>query len=107
MTFRAGRAELSEGSFPVLGMVASVARNCGAAFEVAGHTDARGDSAMNQKLSQRRAEVVVRYLVQSGVAPDKLRAQGYGETQPIADNATPEGRAANSRVEFRVLGASA
>jgi outer membrane protein OmpA-like peptidoglycan-associated protein len=47
---------------------------------------------------------VVRYLVQSGVDPDRLRAVGYGESQPVADNQSEEGRAANQRLEFRVLG---
>ena len=101
--FKAGRAELADGSFPVLGLVASA----GAAFEVASHTDAEGDSEINLKLSQRRAEVVVRYLVQSGVDPQRLRATGYGESQPLADNQTEEGRAANQRLEFRVLGDAA
>jgi len=107
VTFKAGRAELADRSFPVLGLVASVARNCDAAFEVASHTDAEGDSAINLKLSQRRAEVVVRYLVQSGVDPERLRAVGYGESQPVADNQSADGRAANQRLEFRVLGDAA
>jgi len=104
VTFKAGRAELSPASLPVLAMVAGIARGCGAAFEVASHTDAEGDSAVNQKLTQRRAEAVARYLVQSGVRPDQLRAVGYGESQPVADDATDAGRAANRRVEFRILG---
>lgn len=104
VTFKAGQAELTPSSFAVLAMVASIARGCGAAFEVASHTDSSGDAAMNLKLSQRRAEAVARYLVQSGVSPARLRAVGYGETQPLADNASAAGRAANSRVEFRIIG---
>lgn len=104
VTFKAGRAELAASSFPVLAMVAGIARGCGASFEVASHTDSKGDSAVNQKLTQRRAEVVVRYLVQSGVSPEQLKAVGYGESQPVADNASKAGRAANNRLEFRVLG---
>lgn len=107
VTFKTGRPELSTASLPALAMVADIARGCGAAFEVASHTDDEGDSAVNLKLSQRRAEAVVRYLVQSGVAPDQLRAVGYGETQPVADNATHDGRTANRRVELRILGADA
>ena len=107
VTFKAGRAELSPASLPVLAMVAGIARGCGAAFEVASHTDADGDASVNQKLTQRRAEAVVRYLVQSGVRPDQLRAVGYGESQPVADNVTQAGRVANRRVEFRILGAEA
>lgn len=107
VTFKSGRAELSTASLSVLAMVAGIARGCGASFEVASHTDAAGDSGINQKLSQRRAESVVRYLVQSGVHPDQLRAVGYGERQPIADNTSDAGRAANRRVELRILGEGA
>jgi outer membrane protein OmpA-like peptidoglycan-associated protein len=107
VTFKSGRAELSTSSLAVLAMVAGIARGCGASFEVASHSDAQGDSAVNLKLSQRRAETVVRYLVQSGVAPDQLRAVGYGETQPVADNSSEAGRNANRRVEFRILGGDA
>lgn len=104
VTFKAGRAELSPASLPVLATVAEIARGCGAAVEVAAHTDAKGDAEINLKLSQRRAEVVMRYLVQSGVHPEQLRAVGYGERQPIADNATEAGRSDNRRVEFRIIG---
>ncbi len=107
MTFKSGRAELSPSSLPVLAMIAGIARGCGAAFEVASHTDDRGDATVNLALSQRRAEAAVRYLVQSGVAPEQLRAVGYGEVQPVADNATDAGRAANRRLEFRILGEDA
>lgn len=104
VTFKAGRAELSPASLPVLVGVAAIVRDCGAAFEVATHTDAEGDSAINEKLSQRRAEAVMRELVQNGVEPGQLRAVGYGEAQPLADNASEAGRAANRRVEIRILG---
>ncbi len=105
ITFKTGTAELSGGSFSVLQGVADILRGCGASFEVASHTDARGDAAVNQKLSERRATAVARYLAASGVPPQHLRAAGYGETQPVADNATAAGRSANRRVEFRILGA--
>ncbi len=85
-------------------MLASIARNCDARIEIAGHTDSRGDAAINLKLSQRRADAVRKYLVQSGVNLDWVKAIGYGETQPIADNATEAGRKANRRIELRVLG---
>jgi outer membrane protein OmpA-like peptidoglycan-associated protein len=68
--------------------------------EVEGHTDAVGDDQRNLNLSQRRAESVVRYLIARGVSADRLEARGYGETKPIASNATREGRGANRRVEF-------
>ncbi len=104
VSFKTGKASLSEASYPLLGMLASVARNCNARIEIAGHTDSRGDASVNLKLSQRRADAVRKYLVQSGVHIDWVKAIGYGETQPIADNTTQAGRKANRRIELRVLG---
>lgn len=66
---------------------------------VFGHTDDTGSSAYNQDLSERRAQAVARVLVGDGVAPSRVRATGLGETQPVASNATPEGRQQNRRVE--------
>jgi OOP family OmpA-OmpF porin len=68
--------------------------------EVDGHTDGRGADAFNMKLSQARAESVRDYLVSKGVAASRLAAKGFGETRPIADNKTDEGRAKNRRVEL-------
>ncbi len=107
VTFKKGKAELSDASFPLLTLLASIARNCDTRLEIASHTDAEGDAAINMKLTQRRADAVRKYLVQSGVDAEQLVARGYGETQPIADSATDEGRRANSRVEFRVIGEAA
>lgn len=107
VSFKKGKAEFTDSSYPLLTLLASVARNCNTRLEIASHTDAEGDAAINLKLSQRRADAVRRYLVQSGVAADQLEANGYGETQPIADNDTDEGRRANRRVEFRVIGDAA
>ena len=59
------------------------------------------------RLSQRRADSVVKYLVQRGVEPLQLKARGYGESQPIADNDSEAGRSENRRVEFRVMGEAA
>lgn len=106
VTFKTGRADISEGSLPLLGMLASVIRNCNVRVEIAAHTDAEGDSAINMKLSQRRAEAVRKYLVGSGVPVNFVTANGYGETQPVADNNSADGRAANRRVEFRVIGSA-
>lgn len=72
-------------------------------IELAGHTDSIGTEEYNQALSQRRVDSVREYLVSQGVDGAKLTARGYGESQPIADNATPEGRARNRRVEVRVM----
>lgn len=70
-------------------------------LEVTGHTDSVGKDAYNQKLSEKRAAAVKAYLVKKGVAADRITATGHGETMPIADNNTAEGRAANRRVEVR------
>ncbi|WP_339531469.1 OmpA family protein [Pseudomonas mucidolens] len=70
--------------------------------EVAGHTDSVGPDAYNQKLSQRRADAVKQVLVQDGVAADRITSVGYGESRPVADNATEAGRAVNRRVEAAV-----
>lgn len=72
--------------------------------EIAGHTDASGPAAMNQNLSERRAESVRTYLLKQGVPATRMEARGYGENFPVTSNETPEGRAQNRRVEFRIMG---
>ncbi len=72
-------------------------------IELAGHTDNTGDAAANQTLSEARAKSVYNFLVEKGIAPSRLRAVGYGQTRPIADNDTEDGRAKNRRTEFRIL----
>ncbi|MGC3874119.1 OmpA family protein [Halomonas sp. GXIMD04776] len=67
---------------------------------VAGHTDSSGAEDYNQRLSQRRADAVGNYLMQGGVARQRLNIVGYGENQPIASNANEQGRAQNRRVEI-------
>lgn len=69
------------------------------AIVLEGHTDSIGSVSYNQDLSERRADNVRRYLVDHGIPATKIRSVGYGESQPIADNSTPEGRARNRRVE--------
>lgn len=71
---------------------------------IAGHTDAVGPAAYNQRLSEARARAVQRYLVeQAGLAPERFTTVGYGESQPLNSNDTPTGRTLNRRVAFRVL----
>jgi len=72
-------------------------------IEVAGHTDSMGSDAYNMKLSQQRADAVRNFLISRGVSADRLTAKGYGESQPVADNATEEGRFKNRRVELAPL----
>ncbi|MBC2693046.1 MULTISPECIES: OmpA family protein [Pseudomonas] len=69
-------------------------------IKVVGHTDSQGTDAYNQALSERRASSVAAFLLEQGLAPDKLTSQGMGESQPVADNASEEGRAKNRRVEL-------
>jgi outer membrane protein OmpA-like peptidoglycan-associated protein len=69
---------------------------------VEGHTDSQGTAAFNQDLSQHRADSVRDYLITRGIAADRISAQGFGPTRSIADNASPEGRANNRRVEIVV-----
>ena len=69
-------------------------------LKIEGHTDSTGTKAGNQTLSQQRAASVVAWLVKNGVAASRLTAAGLGDTKPIADNSTPEGRARNRRVEL-------
>lgn len=71
--------------------------------EVAGHTDSVGGDSYNQKLSEGRAQAVMQYFTEHGVPADQLTAKGYGETNPIADNKTADGRELNRRVELRIL----
>ncbi|MDN4545459.1 MULTISPECIES: OmpA family protein [unclassified Pseudomonas] len=70
--------------------------------KVVGHTDSVGADAYNQALSERRATSVAEYLLSQGVAPNKVTSEGKGESEPIADNETEEGRAKNRRVELHV-----
>ncbi len=74
--------------------------NSSTRVEVAGHTDATGPDDYNQGLSERRARSVVSYLVEKGVSADRLTPVGYGESRPVADNSTRDGRAQNRRVEL-------
>jgi OOP family OmpA-OmpF porin len=68
--------------------------------EVAGHTDSIGTEEYNEDLSYRRARAVKDYLVSEGVAADRMDVRGFGESRPIADNASEDGRAKNRRVEL-------
>ena len=69
-------------------------------MEIGGHTDSQGRETMNLNLSQQRADAVLNGLLARGVLTSNLTAKGYGETVPIADNGTEEGREENRRIEF-------
>ena len=70
-------------------------------IEIAGHTDSTGDAGYNQRLSERRAATVRDFLIDLGVDPGRLRAEGYGDTRPVDSNATEDGRERNRRIEMR------
>ena len=72
------------------------------AIEIAGHTDNDGRPADNMRLSQQRAETVKAYLIKKGISATKVTAKGYGDTQPVADNHTADGRQKNRRTEARL-----
>jgi len=76
----------------------------GLEIELSGHTDNTGSESLNKKLSQDRAQAVVNYLTGKGIAAKRLTAKGYGSAQPVANNASAEGRQENRRTEFMITG---
>jgi len=102
--FDSGSATLQPASHSVLDEIVGLLQdNPGVSMEISGHTDSDGSSSYNQDLSRRRAESVRAYLVGRGVSASRLTTVGYGESQPVASNATAAGKAENRRIEFRVL----
>ncbi|APR86632.1 Flagellar motor rotation protein MotB [Minicystis rosea] len=81
-------------------VIAAIRARPGARVTVEGHTDDQGDDAYNQALSERRARAVADHLIEKGIARDRIRARGLGETRPVAPNDVPEGRKKNRRVEI-------
>jgi OOP family OmpA-OmpF porin len=101
--FEPGRATIDPDSAGLLDRLVEIALRCPAAnIEIAGHTDADGEDAFNQALSEKRAQAVTDYLVKAGLPADRFTATGYGSTQPIATNDTDEGKAQNRRIDFLV-----
>ncbi|EJL04983.1 MULTISPECIES: OmpA family protein [Pseudomonas] len=84
------------------GLVGKLSNADVASIRVVGHTDSVGTDTYNQGLSERRASSVVEYLLTQGLAPGKLTSEGKGESEPVADNETDEGRAQNRRVELHI-----
>lgn len=101
--FQTGKANLLPGAKQALDQVAAALKNMpDRQLTIDGYTDSRGSDDLNQRLSQARANAVRDYLVLQGVDANQLRAEGMGESAPIADNGTVEGRAMNRRVEIVV-----
>ena len=106
MNFRLGSAALSPDAKAKLDAVATKALNAKAyVVEVTGYADATGNTERNRALSQRRADAVIRYLVEQHKIPLRriITPYGFGESNPIADNKTRDGRAQNRRVEVKIL----
>jgi OOP family OmpA-OmpF porin len=102
--FETNSADLKASSYPVLNEIAEgLKAQPSIKVEVQGHTDSTGKAEYNQRLSERRAQSVVNYLVGKGIAAERLIPRGYGLTRPIASNNTAEGRARNRRVELKPL----
>lgn len=101
--FATSSAEIEPTSADLLDRVAEAARDCPGVLRVEGHTDSTGSADLNETLSRARARAVRSALIERGVDPARLIAQGYGARVPIASNATPEGRARNRRIEINVM----
>nr|MBP9099487.1 OmpA family protein [Ferruginibacter sp.] len=101
--FASGSAKLLPKSFKSLDEVATIVKSDDLfQIQIDGHTDAQGDDAKNQTLSDNRAKAVKDYLVSKGVPETRTNSTGYGESKPVADNKTAAGRAKNRRVEMTV-----
>ena len=102
--FETAKDIIHEDSYALLDRLSFLVKRCPTVtIEVGGHTDSDGSDDYNQDLSEDRANAVRFYLVHNGVFVGRLKAVGYGETKPIADNATEEGKARNRRIEFTVI----
>lgn len=101
--FARGSSAITDSSRGVLDLgVALLSQNPQVTIDVQGHTDSDGTDADNLALSQERVDAIVDYFVSKDVDPNRLTRKAYGESRPIADNATAEGRALNRRVEFTI-----
>ncbi|HLL22012.1 MAG TPA: OmpA family protein [Kofleriaceae bacterium] len=102
--FEHDSAQLDSGSAPLLDRAFTILEdNPNLSIEISGHTSSEGHQERNLTLSLRRAETVKAYLVKRGIAESRIHTIGHGSDVPIADNATPQGRARNRRIEFRIL----
>jgi OOP family OmpA-OmpF porin len=91
-----------ESSLPELKRIAAFVNTYGYKIRLAGHTDNIGQAEDNKKLSQARAESVRKQLIEYGCKAENIQAFGYGDTKPVADNSTEEGRQQNRRVEITI-----
>ena len=101
--FAPGSTVLNVASGPVLDLAARAAGDCPGTLRVEGHTDSTGNAEFNDQLSLRRAEAVRAAMVARGVPAERLVAAGYGQSRPIGNNDTDDGRARNRRIEIRIV----
>jgi OmpA-OmpF porin, OOP family len=108
INFTSGGATIAPDSMVLIDALATELKACaGTSVEVAGHTDASGGDAPNQRLSEARANAVTQALVEKGVPTDRITPKGYGETAPLDPAGTPEAYAKNRRIEFKVAALAA
>jgi len=104
INFASSKADIKPDSYELLNALVAASKKCpNDAVAIGGHSDSSGSESFNKKLSAKRADAVREYLISKGVSKDRLVAVGYGESKPIADNATDDGRAKNRRIEFNVI----
>ncbi|OFX59511.1 MAG: hypothetical protein A2046_11965 [Bacteroidetes bacterium GWA2_30_7] len=101
--FDLGKATLKDESMPALDLLYNILVKNAIDIELGGHTDSIGSSESNIKLSQDRVNSVMNYLLNKGIANNRIVAVGYGEDKPVASNTTDEGRAQNRRVEVKII----
>ena len=104
INFETNSATITDDSEPILRRAYNTLRtNPDLRVEIQGHTDDVGSAVANQRLSERRANSVRDYMVQNGIDPNRMTARGYGEEEPLVPNDSPENRARNRRIQFRVI----
>lgn len=102
--FETGKSELLQQSFYELSqLITLLKKHPSIRIEVRGHTDNQGTIEFNQRLSEQRAKAVADYLMTNGIDSSRLIWNGYGKSQPVDDNNTPEGRQHNRRVEYKII----
>jgi len=103
--FETGKSEILPVSFGLLDEVAGVLKDNPQieVLQVEGHTDSTGSAGINRKLSQARAESVMKYLSSKGINGKRMVAKGFGPDRPLASNDTDEGKEQNRRVEFNII----
>jgi outer membrane protein OmpA-like peptidoglycan-associated protein len=104
LQFESGKSVIKPESFALLTDLIEIMKLKGSMMiEIAGHTDSDGDADANLLLSKQRADAVKSHLISKGIRSERIKTIGYGESRPVADNATIQGKAMNRRTEIRVL----